>query len=82
MSQIPDEQARLAELEAELHAILREKYHQHWRRKDGKPLPLAEQERLQALQERLRAVFDAIRMIDRKYRIPPLRMHEDSGQGA
>jgi hypothetical protein len=77
MSEPTADPARFAELEARLHALLREKYHSHWRRKDGKPLTPAEQERLAGIQSEIRAAFDEIRTIDRKYKIPPLRMHED-----
>ncbi len=77
MSDATGDQARFAELETRLHALLREKYRSHWRRKDGQPLAPAEQERLAELQVRIREAFDEIRMIDRKYKIPPLRMHED-----
>jgi len=77
MSDATADQARFAELEARLHALLREKYHSHWRRKDGKALAPAEQERLAETQRRIREAFDEIRMIDRKYKIPPLRMHVD-----
>lgn len=82
MSETTEEQARLAELEAQLQALLREKYHQHWRQKDGQPLSPAEAERLAGMQERVRALFDEIRKIDRKYKVPPLRMHEEPRRGA
>ncbi|MCB1161172.1 MAG: hypothetical protein R3C71_03565 [Candidatus Krumholzibacteriia bacterium] len=72
----PQDDPRFAELEARLHALLREKYHEHWRQKDGKPLDEAAARRLQEIQTRLREAFDEIRLIDRKYKIPPLKMHE------
>ena len=77
MSDPTADQARFAELEARLHALLREKYHRHWRSKDGRARTPAEQERLAEIQVRIREAFDEIRLIDRKYKIPPLRMHED-----
>jgi hypothetical protein len=77
MSENSADQARFAELEAQLQALLREKYRVHWRRKDGKPIAADEQERLAALQAKIKEVFDAIRLIDRKYKIPPQRLRED-----
>ncbi len=67
--------ASFKELEARLHELLRKKYHEHWRGKDGGELDEAGKERLTGLQAEIRETFDAIRLIDRKYKIPSLDMH-------
>jgi len=76
MSDNPQDDPRFVELEAQLHALLREKYHEHWRPKDGQPLNEEAKQRLSEIQTRLREAFDEIRLIDRKYKIPPLRMFD------
>jgi len=69
----------LAELEARLFHLLRTKYKVHWREKntgaEGEVAGEVETE-LAALREQIKAVFDSIRLIDRKYKIPPLRMFD------
>ncbi len=67
---------RQAALEAELHELLRRKYKEHWRGKAGGSVDAAGQARLQALQEEIKRVFDAIRLLDKKYRIPTMEMRE------
>ena len=72
-----DEDSRLAELDARLRSLLRRKYHEHWRGKDGGPLDEAAQKVLVELQDEIKSVFDEIRLIDRKYAIPTLDMHPE-----
>lgn len=71
------DQARFEELETRLHELLRSKYHEHWRHKDGGPRNAESQARLAEVQEEIRRTFDAIRLIDKKYKIPSLDMHPD-----
>ena len=67
----------LAALEAELVGLLREKYRLHWRaREEGDASEASESGRLAELQDEIRAVFDRIRLIDKKYKIPPVSMFD------
>ena len=74
-----DREATREELEAQLFSLLRTKYRVHWREKNsaGGGSPSQEkQAELKVLREEIKSVFDRIRLIDKKYKIPPLRMFE------
>ncbi len=67
--------SRLADLDARLRSLLRRKYNDHWRGKDGQTVDEAALAALAKLQDEIKTVFDEIRLIDRKYAIPELEMH-------
>ena len=75
-----DEAARAAQLKAlegRLIALLRRKYQIYWRRKESAAAPAdGGLEELHRLQDEIKSVFDEIRLIDRKYVVPPFRMFE------
>ena len=78
-AQLPaaDGAAQVKALESRLIALLRRKYQIYWRRKEGAAAPVdGGIEELQRLQEEIKSVFDEIRLIDRKYIVPPFRMFE------
>ncbi len=72
---VGNENERLADLDARLRSLLRRKYHEHWRVKDGRPVDDAARRALEELQDEIKATFDEIRLIDRKYAVPTIDMH-------
>ncbi len=67
------------ELEAQLFSLLRTKYKVHWREKNNEAGGSPSQEKqaeLKVLREEIKSVFDRIRLMDKKYKIPPLHMFE------
>jgi hypothetical protein len=71
------EDNRLADLDTRLRSLLRRKYDLHWRGKTGQAVDEAALGSLSELQDEIKALFDEIRLIDRKYAIPVLDMHPE-----
>ena len=69
-----EQREELQRLETRLKQLLREKYRQYWH---AKATPGQEVPDVSRFQGEIREVFDAIRLIDKKYKIPPFHMYED-----
>jgi len=69
-----EQQQEMERLEARLKDLLRDKYKRYWRAKatPGQEVPDAGQ-----FQGEIKEVFDAIRLIDKKYKVPPFSMYRD-----
>lgn len=66
---------RFVELDTRLRELVRQKYREHWRSKDGMAPETAELSRYNALQGEIKTLFDEIRLIDKKYKLPIFGMH-------
>jgi len=69
-----EKQQELEALESRLKDLLREKYKKYWHAKGS---PGSEVPDVSAFQGEIKEVFDAIRLIDKKYRVPFFSMHHD-----
>ena len=81
MSEVPTEDsAEIAALDLELKALIRRKYKEHWHACVGRAGAAAAgglaNAELSAIQAEIKAVFDRIRLIDKKYTLPTISMHE------
>ncbi len=68
------QQQELDRLEGRLTELLREKYTRYWH---PKATPSEEAPDVAAFQGEIKEVFDAIRLIDKKYKIPKFSMYEN-----
>ncbi len=66
---------RIIELDARLRELVRRKYQEHWRHKDGRPIAQAELSKYNALQGEIKNLFDEIRLLDKKYQLPVFELH-------
>ncbi len=68
-----DQQQEMERLEARLIELLREKYKAYWHAKGtpGEDVP-----DLASFQGEIKEVFDALRLIDKKYKLPAFSMYE------
>jgi hypothetical protein len=68
-----DQQQEVERLEARLKELLREKYKAYWHAKGtpGEDVP-----DVTTFQGEIKEVFDALRLIDKKYKLPTFSMHE------
>ena len=80
MPETAENAAELQTLDLELKDLIRRKYKQHWHRCVGRANSEPEgglgEDDYAALKTEIRAVFDKIRLIDKKYKLPTLSMYE------
>jgi hypothetical protein len=69
-----EQQQELDRLEGRLKELLREKYTSYWR---PKATPGEDTPDVSTFQDEIKEVFDAIRLIDKKYKIPHFSMYEN-----
>ncbi len=69
-----EQQQEMQRLEARLKELLREKYKAYWRPKGA---PGEEVPDVAAFQGEIKEVFDALRLIDKKYKLPAFSMYEN-----
>ena len=70
----PEQRLELEQLEERLLRLLREKYRRYWR---AKATPGVQAPDPSEFQGEIKEVFDAIRTLDKKYKIPAISMYAD-----
>ncbi len=70
----------IAALDAELKTLIRKKFEMHWHPQVGRaadaPKGGLDQSALDAVMDEIKVVFDKIRLIDKKYKLPTIPMHK------